>query len=79
MPLVNFFGNFLMSSNNKKQNSVVLPTMRAEYVAARSYCAQLLWIKQILDDFGLKFKTIHIFVSNTSAIIQCSWNKAYWY
>jgi hypothetical protein len=34
----------LISSSSKKQNSVTLSTVEAEYVTAGSYCAQLLWI-----------------------------------
>ncbi|VFQ65571.1 unnamed protein product, partial [Cuscuta campestris] len=33
--------------------SVALPTTEAEYVAAGSCCAQILWLKQQLVDFGL--------------------------
>ncbi|XP_075074468.1 secreted RxLR effector protein 161-like [Nicotiana tabacum] len=34
------------------KNSVALSIAEAEYIAAASYCAQLLWIKQQLEDFG---------------------------
>jgi hypothetical protein len=41
--------------SSKKQNSVVLSTIEAEYVFTDSCCAQLLWMKQILLDYGVKF------------------------
>ncbi|XP_070005525.1 secreted RxLR effector protein 161-like [Nicotiana sylvestris] len=41
-----FLGSCLVSWATKKQNSVALTTVEAEYVDAASYCAQLLWIKQ---------------------------------
>ncbi|PKA63290.1 putative mitochondrial protein [Apostasia shenzhenica] len=45
-----FFGNALVSWSSRKQNSVALSTAEAEYVAAGSCCAQLLWLKhQLLD------------------------------
>ena len=31
---------------SKKQNYVALSIVETEYIAAGSYCAQLLWIKQ---------------------------------
>ncbi|XP_070028915.1 secreted RxLR effector protein 161-like [Nicotiana sylvestris] len=39
-----FLGSYLVSWATKKKNSVALSTVEAEYVAAASCCAQLLWI-----------------------------------
>ncbi|XP_019260971.1 PREDICTED: uncharacterized protein LOC109238929 [Nicotiana attenuata] len=39
-----FLGYCLVSWEIKKQNSVALSTVQAEYVVATSCCAQLLWI-----------------------------------
>jgi hypothetical protein len=39
-----FLGRSLVCWSSKKQNSVALSTTEAEYVAARSCCAQLLWM-----------------------------------
>jgi len=33
---------------------VALSTAEAEYIAAGSCCAQILWLKQQLADFGLQ-------------------------
>ena len=63
-----FLGHCLVSWHSKKQNSVALSTAEAEYVAAGSCCAQLLWMKQQLSDFGLIFDHIPIKCDNTSAI-----------
>jgi hypothetical protein len=62
------FSNSLVSWHSKKQVSVALSTAEAEYVAAGSCCAQILWIKQQLLDFNLKLERIPIFCDNTSAI-----------
>jgi hypothetical protein len=35
----------LVSWSSKKENSVALSTVEAEYVSAGSYCTQLLWMK----------------------------------
>ena len=40
-----FLGLSLISWFSKKQNSVALSMAKAEYVAARSCYAQVLWIK----------------------------------
>ena len=57
-----------MSWHSKKQNSVALSTTEAEYIAAGLGCAQVLWMKQTLNDFGLKFHHVPIMCDNTSAI-----------
>ncbi|XP_070029822.1 uncharacterized mitochondrial protein AtMg00810-like [Nicotiana sylvestris] len=43
--MAHFLGSCLISWGTRKQNSVALSTAEAEYVAAASCCAQLLWIK----------------------------------
>ena len=40
-----FLGRSLVSWSSKKQNSVALSTVVAEYVAAGPCCAQLLWMR----------------------------------
>ncbi|XP_038989467.1 uncharacterized protein LOC120113034, partial [Phoenix dactylifera] len=63
-----FLGANLVSWFSKKQNSVALSTAETEYIAAGSCCAQVLWIKQQLEDFGIKMDNIPIKCDNTSAI-----------
>ena len=55
-------GRSLVSWSSKKQNSVALSTAEAEYVAAGSCCAQLLWMRETLRDFGYNFKKVPSFV-----------------
>ena len=52
-------GRSLVSWSSKKQNSVALSTTEAEYISAGSCCAQLLWMKATLNDFGIT-RTKHI-------------------
>ena len=61
-------GSSLVSWFSKKQNCVALSTAEAEYIAAGSCCAQILWMKQQLSDFGLNLTKIPIKCDNTSAI-----------
>ncbi|KAL8121885.1 hypothetical protein AgCh_018575 [Apium graveolens] len=69
-----FLGNKLVSWFSKKQNFVSTSTAEAEYIAAGSCCAQILWMRNQLFDYGLNVDKIPIFCDNTSAIakIQCS-------
>jgi hypothetical protein len=58
----------LVSWSSKKQNSVALSTAEAEYVSADGCCAQLLWMKQTLLDYGVKFDCIPLLCDNESAV-----------
>ena len=53
---------------SKKQNSASLFTAEAEYIAARSCCTQLLWMKKLLHDYGIPQETMSVFCDNTSTI-----------
>jgi len=58
----------LISWHSKKQACVALSIAKAEYIAARSCCAQTIWLKYQLSDFGLNLSKIPLFYDNTSAI-----------
>jgi hypothetical protein len=47
---------------------VAISTAEAEYVSAGSCCAQLLWMKSTLKDYGLNFKNVPLLCDNESAI-----------
>ena len=53
---------------SKKQNSVFLFTVEAEYIATGSCCSQLLWMKKVLTDYGISQDTIVVYCDNSSAI-----------
>jgi hypothetical protein len=57
-----------VSWSSKKQTSVALSTDEAEYVAAGQCCAQLLWMRQILRDFGYNLSKVPLLCDNESAI-----------
>ena len=63
-----YLGNNLVSLMSKKQNSVSLSTAEAEYIVTGSYCTQLLWMKNLLHDYGILQDTMCVFCDNTSAI-----------
>uniref|UniRef100_A0A151UDE9 Copia protein n=1 Tax=Cajanus cajan TaxID=3821 RepID=A0A151UDE9_CAJCA len=61
-------GSALVSWHSKKQACVALSTIEAEYIAADSCCAQILWMKQQLKDYGTELNKIPLRCDNTSAI-----------
>jgi hypothetical protein len=58
----------LVSWASKKQNTVALSTTEAEYIAACHCCAQLLWMRQTLRDYGYKLSKVPLLCDNESAI-----------
>jgi len=60
--------NNLVAWMSKKQASISLFTAEAEYIAAGSYCTQLLWMKTLLGDYGFTQDTMIINCDNTSVI-----------
>ncbi|CAM8999896.1 unnamed protein product [Rhodiola kirilowii] len=63
-----FLGNNLVSWFSKKQNSISLSTAEAEYIAAGSSCTQLLLMKQMLSEYGVKQEEMTLYCDNMSAI-----------
>ncbi|KAK2380916.1 putative mitochondrial protein [Trifolium repens] len=63
-----FLGNNLISWFSKKQNCVALSTAEAEYIAARSSCSQLLWMKQMLSEYNVEQVVFTLYCDNMSAI-----------
>jgi hypothetical protein len=63
-----FLGRSLVYWASKKQNSVALSTVEAEYIAACHCCAQLLWMRQTLRDYDYKLSKVPLLCDNESAI-----------
>jgi hypothetical protein len=63
-----FLVRSLVSWASKKQNSVALSTAEAEYIVAGHCCAQLLWMRQTLRDYGYKLSKVPLLCDNESAI-----------
>ncbi|GJW72755.1 hypothetical protein Tco_0132125, partial [Tanacetum coccineum] len=58
-----FLGSRLISWQCKKQTVVANSIIEAEYVAASSFCGQVLWIQNQLLDYGYNLHT-KIFIDN---------------
>ena len=63
-----FLDNNLVSWFCKKQNLISLSTAKAKYKAVGSGCTQLLWMNQMLVDYGFNQGTLTLFCYNMSAI-----------
>ncbi|WVZ70699.1 hypothetical protein U9M48_019342 [Paspalum notatum var. saurae] len=61
-------GHSLVWWSSKKQNCISLSTAEVEYIAAGSSCAQLLYMKQTLKDYGVELTRIPLLCDNESAV-----------
>ncbi|KAI3678626.1 hypothetical protein L6452_37925 [Arctium lappa] len=59
-------GGNLVSWSSKKQHSVSTSTAEAEYVAAGICCAQILWMKNQLQDYDKFYSQVTILYATTS-------------
>ncbi|GJY30664.1 retrovirus-related pol polyprotein from transposon TNT 1-94 [Tanacetum coccineum] len=68
-----FLGDRLVSWSSKRQKSTVISSMEAEYIAISGCCAQILWMRSQLTDYGLGFNKIPMYCDNKSAIaLSCN-------
>nr|GEU90178.1 retrovirus-related Pol polyprotein from transposon TNT 1-94 [Tanacetum cinerariifolium] len=59
---------FYRNKSAKKQQSVAMSSVEAEYVVADGCCVSILWMKSQLSDYDIHYKMVPIFCDNTSAI-----------
>ncbi|GKA91448.1 hypothetical protein Tco_0813318 [Tanacetum coccineum] len=57
--------------SSKKQKSTAISTIEAEYIAMSGCCAQILWMRSQLTDYGFAFNKIPLYCDNRSAIALC--------
>ncbi|GKB97873.1 retrovirus-related pol polyprotein from transposon TNT 1-94 [Tanacetum coccineum] len=55
-----FLGDRLVSWSSKRQKSAAISSTEAEYIAMSGCCAQILWMRSQLTDYGLGFNKIPI-------------------
>ncbi|GJZ46992.1 hypothetical protein Tco_0600824 [Tanacetum coccineum] len=66
-----FLGDRLISWSLKRQKSAAISSTEAEYIALSSCCAQILWMRSQLTDYGFGFNKIPMYCDNKSAIALC--------
>ncbi|GJS01758.1 hypothetical protein Tco_0318266 [Tanacetum coccineum] len=64
-------GNRLISWSSKRQKSAAISSTEAEYIALSGCCAQVLWMRSQLTDYGLGFNKIPMYCDNKSVIALC--------
>nr|GEZ79623.1 copia protein [Tanacetum cinerariifolium] len=69
------FRDKLVSWSSKKQKSTAIFTTEAEYIAVSGFCAQILWMRSQLTDYGFVFNKIPLYCDNRSAIALCCNNS----
>nr|GEU77962.1 retrovirus-related Pol polyprotein from transposon TNT 1-94 [Tanacetum cinerariifolium] len=68
-----FLGEKLVSWSSKKHDCTSLSTAEVEYVSLSACCAQVLWIRTQLTDYGFHYNKIPIYCDSKSAIaISCN-------
>ncbi|GKD14506.1 hypothetical protein Tco_1198913 [Tanacetum coccineum] len=66
-----FLGDKLVSWSFKKQKSTAILSTEAEYIALSGSCAQILWMRSQLTDYGFQFNKIPLYCDNKSEIALC--------
>ncbi|GKA18337.1 retrovirus-related pol polyprotein from transposon TNT 1-94 [Tanacetum coccineum] len=66
-----FLGDKLVSWSSKKQKSTAISSTEAEYIALSGCCAQILWMRSQLTDYGFQFNKIPLYCDNKSVIALC--------
>nr|GFB63894.1 retrovirus-related Pol polyprotein from transposon TNT 1-94 [Tanacetum cinerariifolium] len=58
---------------SKKQNCTAMSSAKAEYVALSASCAQVMWMRTQLQDYGFNYNKIPLYCDSQSAIaISCN-------
>ncbi|GJV41262.1 hypothetical protein Tco_1419702 [Tanacetum coccineum] len=66
-------GDKLVSWMSKKQDCTAMSSAEAEYVALSASCAQVMWMRTQLKDYGFNYNKIPLYCDSQSAIaISCN-------
>ncbi|GJU26793.1 hypothetical protein Tco_1165414 [Tanacetum coccineum] len=70
---IQFLDDKLVSWMSKKQNCTVMSMAEAEYMPLFANCAQVLWMRTQLKDYGFDYNKIPLYCDSESAItISCN-------
>ncbi|GJS53066.1 retrovirus-related pol polyprotein from transposon TNT 1-94 [Tanacetum coccineum] len=68
---IQLLGDRLVSWSSKRQKSDAISSTKAEYITLSGCCAQVLWMRSQLTDYGFGFNKIPMYCDNKSAIALC--------
>ncbi|GKC93438.1 retrovirus-related pol polyprotein from transposon TNT 1-94, partial [Tanacetum coccineum] len=63
-----FLGDKLVSWSLKKQTSTSISSTETEYIAMSGCCAQILWMRSQLSNYGFAYNHVPLYCDNKSAI-----------
>nr|GEW38730.1 retrovirus-related Pol polyprotein from transposon TNT 1-94 [Tanacetum cinerariifolium] len=70
---IQFLGDKLVSWMSKKQNCTAMSSLEAEYMALSASCAQVMWMRTQLQDYGFNYNKIPLYCDSQSVIaISCN-------
>nr|GEY53661.1 hypothetical protein [Tanacetum cinerariifolium] len=70
---IQFLGDKLVRWMSKKQNCTAMSSVEAEYVVLSASCAQVMWMRTQLQDYGFNYNKISLYYDSQSAIaISCN-------
>nr|GEZ72392.1 hypothetical protein [Tanacetum cinerariifolium] len=70
---IQFLSDKLVSWMSKKQDCTAMSSAEAEYVVLFASCAQVMWMRTQLQDYGLHYNNIPLYCDSQSAIaISCN-------
>nr|GEY34055.1 hypothetical protein [Tanacetum cinerariifolium] len=70
---IQFLGDKLVSWMLKKQNYTAMSSAEAEYMELSLSCAQVMWMRTQLQDYGFKYNKIPLYCDSQSAIaLSCN-------
>ncbi|GKG23826.1 hypothetical protein Tco_0391862 [Tanacetum coccineum] len=58
---IQFLGDKLVSWMSKKQDCTAMSSVEAEYVALSTSCAQVMWMRTQLQDYGFNYNKIPLY------------------
>ncbi|GJV80997.1 retrovirus-related pol polyprotein from transposon TNT 1-94 [Tanacetum coccineum] len=68
-----FLGEKLVSLSSKKQDCIAMSIAEVEYVSLSACCAQVIWMRTQLLDYGYKYNKISMYCDSKSTIaISCN-------
>ncbi|GJZ85059.1 hypothetical protein Tco_0650398 [Tanacetum coccineum] len=65
---VSLWKKLVNDGSSKKQKSTAISTTEAEYIAMSGCCAQILWMRSQLTDYGFAFNKIPLYCDNRKQV-----------